>query len=75
MIGSKLLRTAERRDGNRPCRKLSEKGKTVCNSHLSVLSYSLHRLLSGRGFLDWFFNNALSCRRCGSALTVAFQTK
>ena len=75
MIGSKLPGIAERRDGNKPCQKLSEGGKTVCNSHLNVLSYSLHRVLFGRGFLAWFFSITLSFRRCRSALTVAFQTK
>ena len=52
MTGSKLLRTAERRDGNRPCRKLSEKGKTVCNSHLSVLSYSFAQAFVWEGLLS-----------------------
>lgn len=67
MIGSELLGISEKRDGKRPCQKLSEKGKTVCSSHLSIL---LHRLLSGSGFLAWFFSIVLKW-----ALTVAFHTK
>lgn len=39
MIWNKLLGTVERRDGNRPCQKLSEKGNMVCSAHFSGLSY------------------------------------
>ena len=60
MIGSKLPGIAERRDGNEPCQKLSEKGKRVCNSHLSVLSYSFAQAFVWRAFLSWFFSITLS---------------
>lgn len=52
MIGSKLPGIAERRDGNKPCQKLSEKGKTVCNSHLNVLSYSFAQGFVWEGLLS-----------------------
>lgn len=53
MIGNKLLGIAERRDGSRPCQKLSEEGKTVCSSHLSVLRYSFAQGFVLEGFLSW----------------------
>lgn len=53
MIWNKLLGFAERRDGNRPCQKLSEKGNMVCSSHCSVLSYSFAQRFVLEGFLSW----------------------
>lgn len=52
MIASKQLGIGERRDGNRPCQKLFEKGKTVCNSHLSVLNYSFAQAFVLEGFIS-----------------------
>ena len=62
MIGNKLLGIAERRDGNRPCQKLSEERKTFCSSHLSVLSNS---------FAQAFCLGGVSCLASSALVGVA----